>query len=289
HGVHAATRAPRCGIVGSPATPSTARYRRASRAWPARSAPRAAAGAARRHWGVCPAPRRQAWPLVPGRAREDQASRRIPYRTRPPLSYSVGWRAQLRRAYRQRALPGRPPRDARGTRTTTTSVQLSFPVDEPRPPGVSSGPTSPGRSRPDANPAGEEGHRSHSRRDCRSPFLESSRTQRAFDELGTPLPEVTFVVADLETTGVTPDGAGTTEIGAVKVRGGEVVGEFATLVDPGVPIPPQIVALTGITPAMVRSAPRIEQVLPTFLEFVSGAVLVAHNAGFDVSFLKAAF
>lgn len=112
--------------------------------------------------------------------------------------------------------------------------------------------------------------------------------QLAFDELGTPLREVTFVVVDLETTGVTPDGAGITEIGAVKVRGGEVVGEFATLVDPGVPIPPQIVALTGITPAMVRSAPRIEQVLPTFLEFVSGAVLVAHNAGFDVSFLKAA-
>ncbi|WP_298178425.1 DEDD exonuclease domain-containing protein [Saccharomonospora sp.] len=112
--------------------------------------------------------------------------------------------------------------------------------------------------------------------------------QLAFDELGTPLHEVTFVVVDLETTGRTPDEAGITEIGAVKVRGGEVLGEFTTLVDPGVPIPPQIVELTGITAAMVRSAPRIEHVLPAFLEFVSGAVLVAHNASFDISFLKAA-
>lgn len=112
--------------------------------------------------------------------------------------------------------------------------------------------------------------------------------QLAFDELGTPLREVTFVVVDLETTGGSPDGGNITEIGAVKVRGGEVLGEFSTLVDPGVPIPPQIVALTGITTAMVSSAPRIEQVLPAFLEFADGAVLVAHNAGFDVSFLKAA-
>ncbi len=112
--------------------------------------------------------------------------------------------------------------------------------------------------------------------------------QLAFDELGTPLRDVTFVVVDLETTGGAPGGDHITEIGAVKIRGGEVLGEFATLVDPGVPIPPQIVTLTGITTEMVRSAPRIEQVLPAFLEFVDGAVLVAHNAGFDTSFLKAA-
>ncbi|WP_433409587.1 DEDD exonuclease domain-containing protein [Saccharomonospora azurea] len=112
--------------------------------------------------------------------------------------------------------------------------------------------------------------------------------QLAFDELGTPLRDVTFVIVDLETTGGAPDGDNITEIGAVKVRGGEVLGEFATLVDPGQPIPPQIVALTGITTAMVRSAPRIEHVLPAFLAFAEGAVLVAHNAGFDTSFLKAA-
>ncbi|MGL5864631.1 MAG: DEDD exonuclease domain-containing protein [Dermatophilaceae bacterium] len=112
--------------------------------------------------------------------------------------------------------------------------------------------------------------------------------QGAFDDLGTPLPEVTFVVVDLETTGGSPTDCGITEVGAVKVRGGEVVGEFQTFVNPGSPIPEFISTLTGITDAMVAGAPRIEAVLPLFFEFASGAVLVAHNAGFDVSFLTAA-
>src|SRR5690606_18897412 len=90
------------------------------------------------------------------------------------------------------------------------------------------------------------------------------------------------------TTGGSADKDAITEIGAVKVRGGEVLGEFATLVDPGTTIPPQIVQLTGITQAMVSSAPRIEQVLPAFLEFAKGAVLVAHNAAFDIGFLRSA-
>lgn len=105
------------------------------------------------------------------------------------------------------------------------------------------------------------------------------------------LRETTFVVVDLETTGGRSSGDqhdAITEIGAVKVRGGEVLGEFATLVDPGRVIPPQIVALTGITSAMVFDAPKIAAVLPAFLEFSRGAVLVAHNAGFDVGFLRAA-
>ena len=108
------------------------------------------------------------------------------------------------------------------------------------------------------------------------------------------LRETTFVVVDLETTGgrVTA-GAGTaadaiTEIGAVKVRGGVVLGEFGTLVDPQRNIPPQIVQLTGITTAMVCDAPTIGAVLPMFFEFARGAVLVAHNARFDVGFLRAA-
>ncbi|MBH0780063.1 DEDD exonuclease domain-containing protein [Nocardia bovistercoris] len=112
--------------------------------------------------------------------------------------------------------------------------------------------------------------------------------QLAFDELDTPLYDVTFVVVDLETTGTSPEGDGITEIGAVKVRGGEVLGEFATLVDPGVPIPPAVVRVTGITTAMVTAAPRIDAVLPGFLEFAAGAVLVAHNARFDTAFLRAA-
>src|SRR5215207_8233868 len=105
------------------------------------------------------------------------------------------------------------------------------------------------------------------------------------------LRETTFVVVALETTGGRPSGDGhdaITEIGAVTVRGGAVLGELATLVDPGRSIPPQIVALTGITTAMVCNAPTIDSVLPTFLEFSRGAVLVAHNAGFDIGFLRAA-
>jgi len=112
-----------------------------------------------------------------------------------------------------------------------------------------------------------------------------------------PLRETTFVVVDLETTGArtkSADGApcdAITEVGAVKVRGGVVLGEFATLVDPQRAIPPQIVQLTGITTAMVYDAPTIDAVLPMFFEFAGlekGVVLVAHNAGFDVGFLRAA-
>ncbi len=108
------------------------------------------------------------------------------------------------------------------------------------------------------------------------------------------LRETTFVVVDLETTGGRMNGRdgkvadAITEIGAVKVRAGVVLGEFATLVDPQRSIPPQIVQLTGITTAMVCDAPTIAGVLPMFLEFARGAVLVAHNARFDMGFLRAA-
>lgn len=112
--------------------------------------------------------------------------------------------------------------------------------------------------------------------------------QLSFDELDTPLSETTFVVVDLETTGGSADQDSITEIGAVKIRGGEVLGEMATLVEPGRSIPPYIVELTGITTAMLIGAPPIERVLPAFLEFAEGAVLVAHNAPFDIGFLKAA-
>src|SRR5690554_1522671 len=97
-------------------------------------------------------------------------------------------------------------------------------------------------------------------------------------DIGEPLSATTFVVVDLETTGMSARDNAITEIGAVKMRGGEVIGEFQTLVDPGYPIPPFIVALTGITDAMVVAAPRIEQVLPSFLEFLGDAVLVAQHA-----------
>lgn len=112
--------------------------------------------------------------------------------------------------------------------------------------------------------------------------------QPSFDDLGTPLSEVTFVVLDLETTGAAPDSAAITEVGAVKYRAGELLGTFQTLVNPGVPIPPFITVLTGITEAMVIPAPPIDEVLPPLLEFIDGAVIVGHNVRFDCSFLDAA-
>lgn len=112
--------------------------------------------------------------------------------------------------------------------------------------------------------------------------------QVGLDTIGEPLHATTFVVVDLETTGTSAASGGITEIGAVKTRGGQVIGEFHTLINPGRPIPPLIVSLTGITEAMVAPAPRIEQVLPSLLEFMGDAVLVAHNAPFDIGFLKAA-
>ncbi|GIG40029.1 DEDD exonuclease domain-containing protein [Cellulomonas phragmiteti] len=120
------------------------------------------------------------------------------------------------------------------------------------------------------------------------PVAGSTPVQVALDELGTPLRDVTFVVVDLETTGGSATADAITEIGAVKVRGGEVLGEFQTLVDPGGPVPPFIQVLTGITTSMLVGAPTIAQVLPSFLEFARDAVLVAHNAPFDVGFLRAA-
>lgn len=111
--------------------------------------------------------------------------------------------------------------------------------------------------------------------------------QRGFDEMGRPLRDVVFCVVDLETTGASAaQGSKITEIGAVKVRGGEVLGEFQTLVNPHEEIPAFITVLTGITTSMVAEAPGIDAALPAFLEFAQGCVLVAHNAPFDVGFLQ---
>lgn len=112
--------------------------------------------------------------------------------------------------------------------------------------------------------------------------------QPSFDDLSTPLFDVTFCILDLETTGGSPANCEITEIGAVKYRGGELLSTFQTLVDPGLPIPPSITVLTGITQAMVVDAPSIETALPSFLEFIGDAVVVGHNVRFDLSFLNAA-
>lgn len=115
--------------------------------------------------------------------------------------------------------------------------------------------------------------------------------QASFDELGRYLSATTFVVIDLETTGGSPGLNAITEIGAQKVRGGQVIGEFQTLVNPGVSLPPFITVLTGITERMLAPAPKIDQAFPQLLEFLGSetdTVLVAHNAPFDIGFLKAA-
>jgi DNA polymerase-3 subunit epsilon len=119
-------------------------------------------------------------------------------------------------------------------------------------------------------------------------------------ELGdVELGRLEFAVVDLETTGWSPEAAAITEIGAVRVRGagpagegsrrGQFVrrGEFASLVNPGMPVPPGIADLTGITDWMLAAAPRLGTVLPGLLDFARGCVLVAHNAPFDLGFLVA--
>ena len=118
-------------------------------------------------------------------------------------------------------------------------------------------------------------------------------TALTISDIGRSLAHTTFVVVDLETAGGKPVDAGITEIGAVKVRGGEVIGEFRTFCSPGVPIPAFISVLTGITDHHVADAPSVVAAVREFLAFAnfeSGdqPVLVAHNAPFDVGFLKSA-
>jgi DNA polymerase III epsilon subunit family exonuclease len=100
-----------------------------------------------------------------------------------------------------------------------------------------------------------------------------------------PLDRATFVVVDLETTGLRPGSARICEIGAVRVRDLELEDEFELLVDPGVPIGPAISALTGLCDADLRGAPHPAIAVRRFLEFAGDAVLVAHNARFDLAFL----
>ncbi|MGN0376071.1 MAG: exonuclease domain-containing protein, partial [Suilimivivens sp.] len=94
-----------------------------------------------------------------------------------------------------------------------------------------------------------------------------------------------FVVFDIETTGFSPVNNRIIEIGAVKVSGGAIVERYSTFVNPGVPIPFEIEKLTGINDSMVMDSPSIEIILPEFLSFCRDAVMVAHNANFDMSFI----
>jgi DNA polymerase-3 subunit epsilon len=96
-----------------------------------------------------------------------------------------------------------------------------------------------------------------------------------------------FTVVDVETTGWEPGEAQITEIGAVRVRRGQVLAHFSVLVNPGTQIPAEISALTGITDAMAGRAAGIAAVMPRFLDFAAGSILAAHHAAFDIGFLQA--
>ncbi len=116
-------------------------------------------------------------------------------------------------------------------------------------------------------------------------YLVDDLTEIAVNEQGQTLDD-TFVVFDIETTGFSAAEDRIIEIGAVKITDGAIVDRFSTFVNPEVPIPFEIQQLTHITDDMVLGAPKIEEALPAFLDFVGESALVAHNAGFDVGFIE---
>ena len=104
------------------------------------------------------------------------------------------------------------------------------------------------------------------------------------------LAELKFACLDTETTGLSPNGGGKIcEIAVSISQNGRMVEEFSTLINPGIPMSPEVIAIHGITNEMVKEAPTFEQILPRLLGLFDGCVLVAHNADFDMSFLQAEF
>ncbi|OGC09318.1 hypothetical protein A3F86_00500 [candidate division WOR-1 bacterium RIFCSPLOWO2_12_FULL_45_9] len=104
---------------------------------------------------------------------------------------------------------------------------------------------------------------------------------------GETIDSLDYVILDLETTGLEPTIHEITEIGAIKTKGTEITDLYSTLIKPKEKITPEITRLTGIDNDMVADAPSLETSLPKFLDYIGDAVLIAHNADFDVAFLKA--
>jgi DNA polymerase III epsilon subunit family exonuclease len=123
--------------------------------------------------------------------------------------------------------------------------------------------------------------------DRRFKFLENNTIELQEDGWQSRLlSELDFVVVDVEATGAKTPPNRLIELGAYRIRGGQIVDKFLSLVNPEIPIPRFVMSLTGISNEMVRSAPVFAEVAPGWLDFVSDSVLVAHNAGFDTSFLN---
>ncbi|AHC14667.1 3'-5' exonuclease [Salinispira pacifica] len=100
--------------------------------------------------------------------------------------------------------------------------------------------------------------------------------------------DLTFVAFDFETTGLYSGSDRIVEFGAVKFKGNSILGEFGELVNPGIPIPEDAAKISGITDEMVAAKPAVEKMLDPFIEFIGDSILVAHNASFDMGFLRAA-
>jgi DNA polymerase-3 subunit epsilon len=101
-----------------------------------------------------------------------------------------------------------------------------------------------------------------------------------------PLHDIEFVILDTETTGLRPGHHRVIELAGIRMRAGEVVGSFQSLLNPGIRLPAFIVQFTGITQEMIATAPKAHEVFPDFLHFIDGAILVGHNVGFDIGFLS---
>ncbi len=117
-------------------------------------------------------------------------------------------------------------------------------------------------------------------------YLVPDKEASVKDEKGQKLEDTVYCVFDLETTGISPKTEKITEIGAIKIKNGEVIDTFECFVNPEKPIPERVVEITHITDDMVKDAETIETVLPKFLDFVGDSVLVAHNAEFDIGYIK---
>ena len=103
---------------------------------------------------------------------------------------------------------------------------------------------------------------------------------------GKTLDKLEYVIFDIETTGLEPTQHEITEIGALKIKGHEVQNMFSSLIRPSSPISLEITNITGIDDEMVKNSPSLKEVLPKFIDFITDSILIAHNAEFDLAFIK---